>query len=99
MIETAGPAFPLLARRLIVDAFVMLFDVTLQVIPSGSKLQLGFGGEGPHPKTDTLQKVVATIPLIANKTYGIKGMIWKTASGIHQETWYDDGSGWKKAGV
>jgi hypothetical protein len=26
-------------------------------------------------------------------------MIRKTASGIHQETWYDDGSGWQKAGV
>lgn len=25
-------------------------------------------------------------------------MIWKNASGVHQETWYDDGSGWKKAG-
>jgi hypothetical protein len=40
-----------------------------------------------------------SIPFQANKTYGIKGMIWKTASGVHQETWYDDGSGWKKAGV
>ena len=40
-----------------------------------------------------------SIPFKANKTYGIKGMIWKTASGVHQETWYDDGSGWKKAGV
>jgi len=29
--ETAGPAFPPLARRLIVDAFVIPFDVTLQV--------------------------------------------------------------------
>jgi hypothetical protein len=26
-------------------------------------------------------------------------MICKTASGVHQETWYDDGSGWKKAAV
>lgn len=40
-----------------------------------------------------------SIPFKAGKRYGIKGMIWKTASGIHQETWYDDGSGWKKAGV
>jgi hypothetical protein len=24
---------------------------------------------------------------------------WKTASRVLQETWYDDGSGWKKAGV
>jgi hypothetical protein len=31
VIETVGPAFPLLVRRLIVDAFVMPFDVTLQV--------------------------------------------------------------------
>jgi hypothetical protein len=31
VIETAGPAFPLLARRLIVDAFVIPFNVTLQV--------------------------------------------------------------------
>jgi hypothetical protein len=40
-----------------------------------------------------------SIPFQANKRYGIKGMIWKTASGVHQETWYDDGSGWKKAVV
>jgi hypothetical protein len=31
VIDIAGPAFPLLARRLIVDAFVIPFDVTLQV--------------------------------------------------------------------
>jgi hypothetical protein len=31
MIETASPAFPLLARKLIVDAFVIPFDVTLHV--------------------------------------------------------------------
>ena len=30
-IETAGPAFAPLARRLIVDVFVILFDVTLQL--------------------------------------------------------------------
>lgn len=68
------------------------------VIPKGQVLQLGFGGEGPHPCTDTIQKLAMSIPLTYGKTYGIKGMIWKTASGVHQETWYDDGSGWKKAG-
>jgi hypothetical protein len=31
VIETAGPVFPQLARRLIVDAYVIPFDVTLQV--------------------------------------------------------------------
>jgi hypothetical protein len=34
-----------------------------------------------------------SIPFQAGKMYGIKGMIWKTASGasgVHQEIWYDD---------
>lgn len=44
-------------------------------VPKGNQLQLGFGGEGPHPCTDTLQKVEMTIPFQGNKTYGIKGMI------------------------
>jgi hypothetical protein len=70
--------------------------------PNGKGLQLGFGGEGPHPATSTIKgkgaKLAMTIPLVAGKTYGIKGVIWKTPTGAHQETWYDDGSGWKKAG-
>ncbi|MGB6593954.1 MAG: hypothetical protein WBE68_20845, partial [Candidatus Nitrosopolaris sp.] len=44
-------------------------------VPKGSQLQLGFGGEGPHPTTQTLQKVALSIPFQGNKTYGIKGMI------------------------
>jgi hypothetical protein len=70
-------------------------------VPAGGQLQLGFGGEGPHPSTTTLQKVAKSIPFTAGKKYGIKGVIWSTAPGkIHQETWYDDGSGkWQLAGV
>lgn len=70
-------------------------------VPSGGNLQLGFGGEGPHPSTTTLQKVAKSIPFTAGKKYGIKGVIWSTAPGkIHQETWYDDGSGkWQLAGT
>jgi hypothetical protein len=70
-------------------------------VPSGGNLQLGFGGEGPHPSTTTLQKVAKSIPFTAGKKYGIKGVIWSTGAGkIHQETWYDDGSGkWQLAGA
>jgi hypothetical protein len=48
----------------------------------------------------TSAKLAMSIPFAPTKTYGIKGVIWKTSSGVHQETWYDDnGSGqWKKAG-
>lgn len=68
-------------------------------VPNGGQLQLGFGGEGPHPSTTTLQKVATSIPFQAGKQYGIKGVIWKTTTGVHQETYYDDGSGWKLAGT
>jgi hypothetical protein len=70
-------------------------------IPSkdGKSLKLGFGGEGPHPTTETDQNITMAIPLISGKTYGIKGIIWQTPMGVHQETWYDDGSGgWQMAG-
>jgi hypothetical protein len=69
-------------------------------VPSGANLNLGFGGEGPHPTTQTLQTTVKTIPFQAGKLYGFKSVIWPQAGGgAHQELYYNDGSGFKLAGT
>ena len=69
-------------------------------VPSGANLQLGFGGEGPHPNTTTLQTVTKTIPFQAGKQYGFKSIIWPIpGGGAHQELYYDDGTGFKLAGT
>ena len=36
-------------------------------VPKGGQLQLGFGEEGPHPRTTTLQKVAMSIPFQAEQ--------------------------------
>lgn len=62
-----------------------------------------WGGEGPHGgTTNKNQGSVGSVGSLAGKKVGIKSVIWKTASGAHQELFIDvsgAGTSWKKMGT
>jgi hypothetical protein len=70
------------------------------VHPDGS---CAWGGEGPHGgTTNKNQGSIGNAGSLANKKVGIKSVIWKTASGAHQELFVDpsgSGTSWKKMGA
>ena len=57
-----------------------------------------FGGEGPHPTTNSNMKAGASVGAVGGKKVGFKHIIWKTGSTIHQEIWTNTTGKWVKAG-
>jgi hypothetical protein len=64
----------------------------------GSSGNVNFGGEGPHPKTQSTMKAAGNVGAVAGKKVGFKHIIWKAGSGIHQEAWVNNTGTWKKVG-
>lgn len=62
-----------------------------------------WGGEGPHGgTTNKNQGSLGSVGSLAGKKVGIKSVIWKTATGAHQELFVDPsgaGTSWKKMGA
>jgi len=57
-----------------------------------------FGGEGPHPKTNSNMKAAGNVGALGGKKVGFKHIIWKSGTSIHQEAWVNTTGQWKKVG-
>jgi len=57
-----------------------------------------FGGEGPHPKTNSSMKSGGNVGTVGGKKVGFKHIIWKAGSNIHQEAWVNTTGKWTKTG-
>ena len=67
---------------------------TAGIGPSGN---IHFGGEGPHPQTNSNQGPTVNVGAVGGKKIGFKHVIYKKGATIHQEAYVDLGSGWRKA--
>jgi hypothetical protein len=59
---------------------------------------VNFGGEGPHPKTNSSMKRAGNVGTVGGKKVGFKHIIWKAGSNIHQEAWVNTTGSWSKIG-
>ena len=59
---------------------------------------LHFGGEGPHPTTNSNMKAAGNVGPVGGKKVGFKHIIWKAGANIHQETWVNTTGKWAKTG-
>lgn len=57
-----------------------------------------FGGEGPHPTTNSNMKAAGSVGNVGGKKVGFKHVIWKAGSNIHQEVWTNTTGKWVKTG-